>query len=104
MTSKAIQADDLLKWKVQDLVYRAEGADTGDFITYDDQKCTGCGECALVCAANMWTVFKDGEKARLSSKYREFCLECAACYAVCEQDAIDFRYPNGGTGIVIQHG
>ena len=45
-----------------------------------------------------------GKKAKLSPKYKELCLECAACYAVCEADAIDFRYPNGGSGIIIKHG
>ena len=56
-----------------------------------------------VCAASLWTVPK-GKKARLAPKYRELCMECAACYAMCEPDAIDFRYPNGGTGIIIKHG
>jgi ferredoxin-like protein FixX len=51
----------------------------------------------------MWAAPK-GKKARLSPKYRELCLECAACYAMCEQDAIDFRYPDGGSGIIIKHG
>ncbi len=104
MPGKIITEQDLTKWKVQDLVFRAGGAETGDFISYEKQKCTGCGECALVCAASLWTVPKGGNKARLSSKYRELCLECAACYAVCEPDAIDFRYPNGGAGIIIKHG
>ncbi len=104
MAMKKNEARDLLNWKVQELVFRAEGAETGDFITYDADKCNGCGECALVCAASLWSLPGNGAQARLSSKYRENCLECAACYAVCEPDAIDFRYPNGGSGIVIQHG
>ena len=103
MASKQTHTDDLTQWKVQDLVFRVEGAESGDFIFYDKQKCDGCGGCALVCAASLWTV-PEGQKARLSAKYRGLCLECAACYAVCEQDAIEFRYPNGGSGIVIKHG
>ncbi len=104
MTDKRTETNDLLNWKAQELVFRVEGADPGDFITYEEQKCTGCGDCALVCSASLWSLPGDGSKARLSSKYRERCLECAACYAVCEPDAIDFRYPNGGAGIVIKHG
>ena len=104
MKENDVDENDLIKWKVQDLVFRVDGADTGEFIIYDEQKCTGCGECALICAANLWSLPKDNRKARLSSKYRDLCLECAACYAVCEQDAIDFRYPNGASGIVIKHG
>jgi len=104
MTTKATQAEDLRNWQVQDLVFRVEGAETGDFISFEAAKCTGCGQCALVCAANMWSVSKEKKKARLSPRYRDLCLECAACYAVCEPDAIEFRYPRGGSGIAIQHG
>jgi ferredoxin like protein len=103
MTSKETRTDDLTEWKVQDLVFRVEGAEPGDFITYDEGKCDGCGGCALVCAASLWSV-PEGKKASLAPKYRELCLECAACHAVCQQDAIDFRYPNGGSGIIIKHG
>ncbi|OGP57070.1 MAG: hypothetical protein A2V67_00400 [Deltaproteobacteria bacterium RBG_13_61_14] len=70
-------------------------------MTYDQSKCNSCGACSLVCSANLWAV-KD--KAKLSPRYQELCLECAACYAVCENDAIAFRYPNGGAGIIIKHG
>jgi len=104
MPEKRNKEQDLTRWKVQDLVFRVEGAETGDFITYEEEKCTGCGDCALVCAANMWTMSREKNKARLSPKYRELCLECAACYAVCEADGISFRYPNGGSGIIIKHG
>jgi NAD-dependent dihydropyrimidine dehydrogenase PreA subunit len=87
----------------QDYVFRHENVSTGDFIKYNESKCNGCGVCHTVCAANLWAVPKD-KKTRLSPKYRELCMECAACYLVCEQDAIDFRYPNGGSGIIIKHG
>ena len=103
MPNQEDHRNDLTQWKVQDLVFRVEGADPGDFLTYDEGKCDGCGECVIVCAASLWAV-PAGGKARLAPKHREHCLECAACYAVCEQEAIDFRYPNGGTGIVIKHG
>jgi len=104
MTGGAKRMEGLDAWKVQDLVYRVEGAETGHFITFDPDRCDGCGACALVCAASLWSVPEGMDKARLSSRYRGNCLECAACYAVCERDAIDYRYPNGGSGIVIRHG
>jgi ferredoxin like protein len=103
MPHKETSSDDVMEWKVQDLVFRVESAEPGDFIGHDEEKCDGCGDCALVCAASLWVV-PEGKKARLSPKYRELCLECAACYATCVQDAIDFRYPDGGSGIVIKHG
>lgn len=104
MKNKGTEDQVLQNWKVQDLVFRVEGEETGDFISFDAAKCTGCGQCALVCAANLWSVSEEKRKARLSSRYRELCLECAACYAVCVEDAIEFRYPRGGSGIVIKHG
>lgn len=95
---------DMTKFKIVDFVFRNE-ADPGDFITYHEQKCTGCGQCVTVCTVNLWSMSsKNGGKARLSPKYKEHCMECAACYAMCESDAIDFRYPNGGAGIIIKHG
>ena len=104
MARKATDSNDLTKFKLKDIVYRVENADSGDFIHHDKEKCTGCGQCVMVCAAGLWSVPRKGNKARLSPKYREHCLECAACYAMCDADAIDFRYPNGGAGIIIKHG
>jgi len=103
MPTKQKQSDDLAQWKVKDFVFRVDGEDPGDFISYDEGKCNRCGDCAMVCAPSLGTVPK-GKKARLAPKYRELCMECAACYAVCEADAIHFRYPNGGAGIIIKHG
>jgi len=94
---------DLQSFAIKDLVYRVAHARTGEFITFHKDKCNGCGHCALVCAATLWTISAHG-KARLSPRYREHCLECAACYAMCDQDAIEFRYPDGGSGVVIRHG
>ena len=100
---KGISIENLEKIKIKDFIFHVKDIDPGDFITYDENKCSGCGECALVCSLNMWGKPK-GKKAKLSSKYKELCLECAACYAVCEPGAIDFRYPNGGAGLIIKHG
>lgn len=77
--------------------------DTGDFIKLDEEKCNGCGKCALICSMGLWRV-PLGKKAKLSPKYKELCLECAACWEICEQEAIDFWYPKGGTGIIIEYG
>ena len=103
MPTQQKPSGDLTRGKIKDFVCRVDGADPGDFISYDEAKCNRCGDCAMVCAPSLWTVPK-GKKARLAPKYRELCMECAACYAVCEPDAIDFRYPNGGAGIIIKHG
>jgi ferredoxin len=76
--------------------------DTGDFIKVDEEKCNGCGRCAVVCVVNLWKL--RGGKAEIKENYKEKCLECAACYSVCAIGAIDFSYPKGGTGVVYLKG
>jgi ferredoxin-like protein FixX len=84
------------------LVKRVDADKTGDFIRCDEEKCNGCGLCVRVCSFNLWSV-KEG-KARLAPRYRELCLECAACWEICPTEAIDFSYPAGGTGVVFEYG
>jgi len=89
-----------MKIDLKKLVKRA--GDTGDFIFLDASRCDGCGKCADVCSMGLWAA--SAGKARLSDRYRELCLECAACWEICEREAIDFSYPRGGSGIVIEYG
>lgn len=91
-----------IKIDLKNMVKRVDADMTGDFIAFDESKCDGCGRCALVCSFSLWSV-RDG-KARLSPSYRKYCLECAGCWEICEREAIDFQYPKGGTGIVIEYG
>lgn len=90
-----------MDFEVKELVYRGEG-DTGDFIAFDPGRCDRCGLCVKVCSAGLWSL-KEG-KARLAPRYRELCLECAACWEICAREAIDFSYPAGGTGVTIRYG
>ena len=69
-----------------------EGA--GEFIKIDEERCTGCADCVRVCLAECYEIA--GKKARIVSL--EKCMECAACWYVCPEDAIDFSWPPGGTG------
>jgi ferredoxin-like protein FixX len=73
-----------------------------DFIEHNPAACTGCGRCAVLCVAGLWTMM-DGT-AQLGSKQRDRCLECGACFHACSSSAIKFRYPAGGTGIVYKRG
>ena len=82
------------------LVKRVPGS--VDFIKLDLAKCNMCGRCLVVCTMNLWR--KKGSKVQLADDYKSKCLECAACYQVCEADAIDFRYPSGGRGVVYERG
>ncbi len=101
MNKKTTVGGDFTRTDLLGLTYRTDDADPGEFIFFDESKCNGCGECAMVCSVGVWAV---QEKARLSPKYKSLCLECAACYAVCETGAIGFQYPGGGTGVIIKHG
>jgi len=76
--------------------------DTGDFIKVNEERCTGCGKCALVCIMNLWII--KGGKAKIKDDYKEKCLECAGCYSICDIGAIEFSYPRGGTGVVYEKG
>ena len=69
--------------------------ETGQFITVDAAKCTGCGLCAQFCARGVWE--KNGttyRPARLSN-----CAECGACWNACGAEAVLFGEPRGGTGV-----
>lgn len=76
--------------------------ETGDFISVDNEKCTGCGRCLTICVMNLWK--KRGNTVYIVSDYAQHCIECGACAQVCESDAIHFTYPPGGTGVVYEQG
>lgn len=67
---------------------------TSDFIKIDEKKCIGCGNCVKVCLGG---VFKIKNKKAVIANL-EKCLECAACWYVCNEGAIVFSWPKGGTG------
>jgi ferredoxin like protein len=63
--------------------------------------CSACigRQCTQVCPAECY-VFADG---RLEFNF-EGCLECGSCRIVCEEDAIDWKYPRGGFGTHFRYG
>jgi len=67
---------------------------TSDFIKINDEKCTGCANCIKVCLAGCFEIIN--QKAIVKSL--ETCMECASCWYVCVEGAIDFSWPQGGTG------
>ncbi|MFX0020215.1 MAG: ATP-binding protein [Promethearchaeota archaeon] len=74
--------------------------DTGEFIRVDEEKCSGCGECAKFCTRDVWE--PDGEIYRPVNLKR--CCECGACWNVCFDDAVIFEEPKGGTGVRFSYG
>ena len=86
--------------ELQGLTKRISG--TGDFISIDYNKCNNCERCLVICIMNLWRK-KEG-KVYIIDEYQSKCLECAACFQVCEAEAIKFKYPIGGTGIIFEKG
>ena len=68
--------------------------DTGDFIKINEEKCNGCANCIMICLASCFEIIN--KKAKIKSL--ETCMECASCWYVCMEGAIDFSWPQGGTG------
>ncbi len=60
------------------------------------EKCTGCGRCVELCPSGSWKL----EKGKAVWDGMELCLECAACYHFCPEEAICWRYPEGGEGVI----
>ena len=72
----------------------------GEFLSVDEDKCTGCGRCARFCARGVWEqVGKVYRPVRLAE-----CVECGACWNVCREDAVMFEEPRGGTGVRFAYG
>ena len=49
----------------------------------DDDKCSGCGECVLVCPQRAITL--ENNKARIN---QTCCNECGTCHEVCREGAV----------------
>ena len=71
-----------------------------DFITINKRRCNGCGNCILVCGGEVFEM----KKKKAVVAHIERCLECGNCEVACLKDAIVFKVPKGGTGIVYRYG
>lgn len=74
--------------------------ETGEFVRVDEEKCSGCGDCAKFCTRNVWV--KDAQIYR--PKNLKDCVECGACWNICDEDAVIFEEPKGGTGVRFTYG
>lgn len=72
----------------------------GDFISVDPAKCTGCANCVKVCLGSCFEI----QENKVGVKSLDACMECGACWYVCEEDAILFSWPKGGTGFRTEWG
>ena len=64
----------------------------------DQEKCTGCGMCEIVCPH---TVFKV-EKPKASIVDHDGCMECGACASNCPVEAISVTPGVGCASYIIQ--
>ena len=60
-------------------------------LTFDAEKCTGCGRCTEVCPHGVFVI--SDKKAYIADK--NFCMECGACALNCPAKAIEV---NAGVG------
>jgi ferredoxin-like protein FixX len=67
--------------------------DTGVFIKIDEMRCTVVVT-VKVCLGRCFEI----EKKLARIKSLDECMECASCWYVCGEGAIDFNWPPGGTG------
>ena len=67
---------------------------TEPFIKIEEEKCTGCANCVNVCLASCFEI----KEKKAYIKNLEECMECAACWYICEQDALIFDWPKNGKG------
>jgi heterodisulfide reductase subunit A len=67
----------------------------------DEDQCTGCGDCILICPVEVYNRYDAGIGVRkaiykphpqavpdIVIKDKEHCIECGLCYGVCGKDAI----------------
>lgn len=74
---------------------------TTEHIKVDREKCIGmnCQLCYIICPTGSYEMV-DGKAAWAYGM--ELCGECGACRYVCPVNAIDWSYPEAGTGIVLK--
>jgi len=60
-------------------------------LSFDREKCTGCGKCTEVCPHSVFEVLN--RKAEIVK--RDLCMECGACALNCPAEAIKV---NAGVG------
>jgi len=75
---------------------------TKEHIKVDSNKCIGmaCQVCYITCPTGSFEMENDKAVWKYGMKT---CGECGTCLYVCPVNAIEWSYPEAGTGIVLKH-
>ncbi|HUK37738.1 MAG TPA: nitroreductase family protein [Methanomicrobiales archaeon] len=66
-------------------------------ILVDQDLCTRCGICSLVCPAGIIDTAEEGALPYVPSAKAQFCLQCGHCEATCPSGAVVPAYSSAGT-------
>ena len=65
----------------------------------NSENCVGCHRCIPYCPVAAIKIMDD--KSMID---QDDCVECGACWNVCDADAVIFEEPKGGTGVRFSYG
>lgn len=58
-------------------------------------------QCSIGCPSNCWTIDEKG----IAHVSVDGCLECGTCHTICDELLnVDWKYPQGGFGILYRYG
>jgi ferredoxin len=58
-------------------------------VAFDQDKCTGCGQCARICPAS--AIIMVDKKPQMVLDLENECMACADCMAICPEGAVDLE-------------
>ncbi len=98
-----MQQNDKNKKSIQDKLSTIKyNCDNTSHLIPDKKKCAKCKEktCTFICPADVYSI--DESSGEIIVQY-ENCLECGACRIACPKQAIDWKYPKQGSGVIYKH-
>ncbi len=100
------ETEDCLTIGLEDKLYRTryEVDPTYSHIRIREEICRQCQQrvCLFICPAKVYTQ-KSDDPGMISVNY-ENCLECGTCRMACNNEGIEWFFPNGGKGVKFRFG